>query len=86
MKRILLILLFVILFSGCQTHRESCPELILPERYEELKVSWMDMPEEGGLFLPYGEYRKLEINIVNMREYERTLELMILGDIALEEV
>ena len=86
MKRILLILLFAILVSGCQTHRESCPELILPERYEELKVSWEDMPEKGGLFLPYGEYRKLEINIVNMREYERMLELMILGDIALEEV
>ena len=38
------------------------------------------MPEQGGLFLSYGEYRKLETNIINMRAYQEKLEGIILGD------
>jgi hypothetical protein len=43
----------------------SCPPL--PARAEVKAVHWDDRPELGGLLISYGEYRKLEENIIEYR-------------------
>lgn len=79
--RKIFILLFVLILLGCSTTTvENQISAKLPEKYEELSVSFVDLPDRGGLLLYYDEYRKLEINILNMRYYEEQLEDIILGD------
>lgn len=83
MKRIIVfILAMLMLITSCATvvKQEETKAATLPEKPEELPVSFRDLPSEGGLLLLYDEYRKLEINILNMRYYEECLEAMILGD------
>lgn len=76
-----LVLIIVTAFCGCESTVDvNTVPVVLPERYEELSVAWQDMPEQGGLFLSYEEYRKLELNIINMRSYQEKLEGIILGD------
>lgn len=83
MKKVIIpILVLLILITSCTTvaKSEEVPTVTLPEKPEELPVSFKDLPSEGGLLLLYDEYRKLEINILNMRYYEESLEAIILGD------
>lgn len=76
-----IILIVIATCCGCESTVEvSQTPVVLPTKYEELDVTWKDMPEEGGLFLSYEEYRKLELNIINMRAYQEKLEGIILGD------
>lgn len=81
MIKVATLMLIIVMFCGCTSTVDVEPvPVVLPERYEELAVQWQNMPEQGGLFLSYGEYRKLETNIINMRAYQEKLEGIILGD------
>lgn len=70
-----------VFLMGCKTAEAigAGRSAALPERYNELKVTFRDKPEEGGLLLLYDEYRKLEWNVMNMRDYERQLEQIIIN-------
>lgn len=62
------------LFSleACATSKAAVPatetiEPPLPAAAAVQKVQWTDRPDQGGLLLPYGEYRKLESNVIEYR-------------------
>ncbi len=80
----MLLILFLMGCSSTETQVETTP--IMPEKYTELKVTWQDCPEKGGLLLSYDEFRKLAFNIKNMREYEAKLEAVLIGESPLEKV
>ncbi len=76
----ILSLMLIIFLAGCTTVKvEPVASLTLPEKYEELSVVFEDRSQEQGLFLSYDNYRRLAVNIANMRAYETELEEVILS-------
>lgn len=79
-------IMLTLCLGSCTTTDKPVQETVsLPPKYEVLEVHWEDMPDKGGLFLSYSEYRKLAVNVENMRAYEKKLEDKIL-DADVQEV
>ena len=71
----ILILLTVLIVSSCKTQTEYItiekPDPPLP--LEPVLEQPLFVNQEGGLFLAYSEYRKLERNLIRQREYRKKL-------------
>ena len=68
-------IMLTLCLGSCTTTDKPVQETVsLPPKYVQLKVHWEDMPDKGGLSLSYSEYRKLAVNVENMRAYEKKLE------------
>lgn len=67
-------------FNGCKTVPEPAPEVLNPAIQRPAapalsKLTFID--KDGGLWLSYDEYRKLEGNIIAMKAYSEKLEAVI---------
>lgn len=71
-----LLIMPIIFLSSCESSKNIALEIETPVLTppEELKVTFIDKPQEGGLFLSYFEYRKLATNITRLRQYISDLE------------
>ena len=76
--KILFIGLIIFLTISCASGLSSEEETIRlpwPQKPNQEKVTFEDA--DGGLYLSHAEYRKLERNIIEMRQYIRELEAQL---------